>query len=71
MSKVKSPTEKKRLSLQKDRRKVYGECPTSSRKNIRLNKQRGHMEVRRAASKELSQFESLRYAAFGSMGISS
>lgn len=53
MSKVKSPTEKKRLSLTKDRRNVYGECPTSSRKNIRLNKQRGHMEVRRAANEEL------------------
>jgi hypothetical protein len=53
MSKAKSPPEKKRLSLQKDRRNVYGECPTSSRKNIRLNKQRGHMEVRRAANEEL------------------
>jgi hypothetical protein len=53
MSKTKSPTEKKRLSLQRDRRNVYGECPTSSRKNIRLNKQRGHMELRRAANEEL------------------
>ena len=35
MRKVKSPTEKKRLSLLRDRRNVYGECPTSSRKNIR------------------------------------
>ena len=34
MSKVKSPTEKKRLSLLRDRRNMYGECPTSSRKNI-------------------------------------
>jgi hypothetical protein len=49
-SKVKSPSEKKRISLVKDRRNVYGECPTSSRKNIRLGKQRGHMEVRRAAA---------------------
>jgi hypothetical protein len=53
MSKFKSPAEKKRLSLQKDRRNVYGECPTSSRKNIRRGKQRGHMEVRRAANEEL------------------
>ena len=53
MSKVKSPTEKKRISLVKDRRNVYGECPTSSRRNIRLGKQRGHMEVRRAANEEL------------------
>ncbi|OLE10725.1 MAG: hypothetical protein AUG89_11405 [Acidobacteria bacterium 13_1_20CM_4_56_7] len=53
MSKVKSQAEKKRLSLQKERRNVYGECPTSSRKNIRRGKQRGHMEVRRAANEEL------------------
>ena len=53
MSKIKAPTEKKRLSLVKDRRNVYGECPTSSRKNISRCKQRGHMEVRRAANEEL------------------
>jgi len=53
MSKVKSPTDKKRISLVKDRRNVYGECPTSSRKNIRLGKQRSHMELRRAANEEL------------------
>jgi len=53
MSKVKSPSEKKRISLVKDRRNVYGECPTSSRKNIRRGKQRGHMEVRRSANQEL------------------
>ena len=53
MSKVKPPSEKKRISLVKDRRNVYGECPTSSRKNISRGKQRGHMEVRRAANEEL------------------
>ena len=53
MSKVKTPTEKKRMSLVKDRRNIYGECPTSSRKNISRGKQRGHMEVRRAANEEL------------------
>lgn len=53
MSKVKSPSEKKRISLLNDRRNVYGECPTSSRKNIKRGKQRGHMEVRRAANEEL------------------
>jgi hypothetical protein len=53
VSKLKSPTEKKRISLQKDRRNIYGECPTSSRKNIRLGKQRGHMELRRAVNEEL------------------
>src|SRR5581483_11903600 len=53
MSKVKSPAEKKRISLAKDRRNVYGECPTSSRKNIRRRKQLSHMELRRAAHEEL------------------
>jgi|SRR5262249_26129397 len=53
MSKVKSPTEKKRLSLLRDRRNVYGECPTSSRKNISLGKQRGRKELRRAANESL------------------
>jgi hypothetical protein len=53
VSKIKSAQEKKRLSLQKDRRNVYGECPTSSRKNIRSGKQRSHMEQRRAVSEEL------------------
>jgi hypothetical protein len=53
MRKLKSPTEKKRISLVKDRRNVYGECPTSSRKNISRGKQRGHMELRRAANEEL------------------
>ena len=53
MSKVKSPKEKKELSLRKDRRNLYGECPTSSRKNIRKGKQRSHMQLRRSASEEL------------------
>jgi len=53
MSTIKSPSEKKRISLVRDRRNVYGECPTSSRKNISRGKQRGHMEVRRAANEEL------------------
>ena len=57
MSKLKTPTEKKRISLVKDRRNVYGECPTSSRKNISRGKQRGHMEVRRAANEELRSFK--------------
>jgi len=38
MSKLKTPTQKKRISLVKDRRNVYGECPTSSRKNISRGK---------------------------------
>jgi hypothetical protein len=53
MSKVKSPQEKKRDSLLKDRRNVYGECPASSRKNIRLGKQRSSMALRRAVAEDL------------------
>ena len=53
MSKVKTPREKKDLSLSKDRRNLYGECPTSSRKNIRRGKQRIRRELRRGASQEL------------------
>ena len=53
MSKVKSPPDKKRSSLLKDRRNVYGDCPTSSRKNIRRGKQRSHKALRRALAEEL------------------
>jgi hypothetical protein len=53
VSKIKSPPEKKRFSLAQDRRNAYGECPTSSRRNIRRGKQRGHMEVRRVAAEKL------------------
>src|ERR1700733_477818 len=53
MSEVKSPSEKKRISLVKDRRNVYGECPASSRKNIKHGKQRGLMEGRRPAKEGL------------------
>ena len=53
MSKLKTPTEKISISLARDRRNVYGESPTSSRKNISRGKQRGHKEVRRAANEEL------------------
>jgi hypothetical protein len=34
----KTPQEKKRLSLQKDRRNVYGEAPHATRKSIPLRK---------------------------------
>jgi hypothetical protein len=53
MSKLKSPQDKKHTSLARDRRNDYGECPTSSRKNIRRGKQRSHMQLRRAANEEL------------------
>jgi hypothetical protein len=53
MSKVKSPQQKKRDSLLKDRRNTYGESPASSRKNIRKGKQRTQQALRRAVSEEL------------------
>ena len=49
-----SPQEKKRLSLERDRRNTYGENNKSSRKNIRKGKQRGHMQERRVAGQSLS-----------------
>lgn len=48
MSKVKSPDEKKRLSLARDRRNAYGESPHASRKTIPRARQRSH-QVERAA----------------------
>ena len=53
MSKVKTPTDKKRLSLERDRRNTYGENPHASRKNIRRGKQRLHREERREANQLL------------------
>jgi hypothetical protein len=55
VSKIKSPEEKKALSLKRDRRNTYGENPQASRKGIRHGKQRSHMEERRTVGKILSQ----------------
>ena len=55
MSKIKSPSEKKALSLTRDRRNTYGENPQASRKGIRRGKQRSHMEERRSVGKILRQ----------------
>ena len=54
MNTVKSPQDKKRLSLQKDRRNMYGESPHSSRKNIRRGKQNQHQEERRTSNQTLA-----------------
>lgn len=54
MSTIKSPQEKKRLSLQKDRRNMYGESPHSSRKNIKRGKQNQHQEERRVSNQALA-----------------
>jgi hypothetical protein len=55
VSKVKSPKEKKALSLKRDRRNTYGENAQASRKGIRRSKQRSHMEERRSVGKILTQ----------------
>jgi len=55
MSKIKSPHEKKRISLERDRRNIYGENPSSSRKGTRRGKQRSHMEQRRSVAEALRQ----------------
>ena len=65
MSKVRSPQEKKHHSLLKDRRNIYGECPTSSRKNIRRGKQRSHMQLRRAVAEELRSLKGTSVEAHG------
>jgi hypothetical protein len=55
MSTVKNPKEKKRLSLTRDCRNVYGENPAASRKGIAKGKQRQHKNERRSAGQALSQ----------------
>ena len=56
MSTVKNPKEKKRLSLVRDCRNVYGENPADSRKGIARGKQRQHMNERRGAAQALAKF---------------
>jgi hypothetical protein len=53
MSRVKSPQQKKRLSLARDRRNVYGENDKASRKNVPRARQRSQMRIRRSAKREL------------------
>jgi len=57
MSKLKNPEQKKRLSLERDRRNVYGENSKSSRKNIARGKQRQHMDERRAVAHVLGRLK--------------
>ena len=54
MSKIKSPREKKVLSLKRDRRNIFGENSKASRKAIPRRKQLSHMGERRAVSQILS-----------------
>jgi transketolase len=57
MSTIKTPAEKKQLSLERDRRNRYGENSKSSRKNIRRGKQRRHMDERRSVGEVLSHLK--------------
>lgn len=52
---AKSPQEKKRLSLQRDRRNTYGENDKASRKNIPRSKAISHRAVRRTAKMQTEQ----------------
>jgi hypothetical protein len=55
MSKIKSPTEKKGLSLKRDRRNIFGENSKASRKNIAKGKQRRQMNERREIAQLLGR----------------
>ena len=57
MSSIKSPREKKQLSLARDRRNRYGENSQASRKGIRRGKQRRHMDERRSVAEVLGQLK--------------
>jgi hypothetical protein len=57
MSTVKNPRQKKRLSLERDRRNTYGENAKASRKNIARGKQRQHMDERRAVHQVLHRLQ--------------
>jgi hypothetical protein len=53
VSKVKSPKQKKKPSLERHRRNNYGENSKSSRKNFAQGKRRRHMDERRAVTQLL------------------
>jgi hypothetical protein len=54
MSTIKNPAEKKRLSLERERRNRYGENSKASRKAIPRGKQRRHMNERRGVGEVLA-----------------
>jgi hypothetical protein len=53
--KRKTPQDKKKLSYAKDRRNTFGECPTSSRKNIRRRRAIENRRYRRALKRDLGE----------------
>jgi hypothetical protein len=54
MSRLKTPQDKKRASLARDRRNAYGESPHGARKSIPRNKTLSRQAARRAANQALS-----------------
>jgi hypothetical protein len=57
MSTIKNPEDKKRLSLERDRRNRYGENSKASRKSIPRGKQRRHMDERRTVGQVLGRLK--------------
>jgi hypothetical protein len=57
MSTIENPEDKKRLSLERDRRNRYGENSKSSRKSIQRGKQRRHMDERRTVDEVLGRLK--------------
>jgi hypothetical protein len=55
VSKIKHPKEKKRVSLKRDRRNIFGENSKASRKNIPKGKQRRQMNERRRIAQVLGK----------------
>ena len=55
MSKIKSPPQKKTLSLERDRRSTTDESPHAGRKEIALVKQRAHKKERHAVTQVLGE----------------
>ncbi len=55
MSRIKTPREKKRLSLDRDRRNVFRENDKASRKNVPRAKQRSQMRIRRSVNQALAK----------------
>ena len=53
MSKIRSPQDKKRADLERDRRSAFSENDKSSRKNIPRNKQMSHQAEYRAVNSAL------------------
>ncbi|HEV7550697.1 MAG TPA: hypothetical protein VGP65_03390, partial [Candidatus Angelobacter sp.] len=54
---IKNPEDKKRLSLERDRRNRYGENSKASRKSIPRGKQRRHMDERRTVGQVVGRLK--------------